>query len=224
MFRESHVSAEIKFCGLTRPEDAEFAAELHADYVGVIFAGGPRMLTLSRAMEVLAGVSRLSALRVGVFADQSADEIARAADWLQLDVVQLHGSATAERIEAIRRDFPGQIWPVCRVVGATLPSSAHDAFALGDGVLLDAFSHAALGGTGTTFPWAEIATELKTIRVRTKPLVLAGGLRAENVAKAITELAPDVVDVSSGVESAPGIKDHARMRAFRDAVQASIPT
>lgn len=218
------MSAEIKFCGLTRPEDAEFAAELHADYVGVIFAGGPRMLTLSRAMEVLAGVSRMSARRVGVFADQSADEITRAADWLQLDVVQLHGTSSAERIAAIRRDFSGQIWPVCRIVGGTLPPSARDALALGDGLLLDAFSHAALGGTGTTFSWAEIAAEVKGMRVRGKPLVLAGGLRADNVARAIAALAPDVVDVSSGVESAPGIKDHARMRAFRDAVVASIPT
>ena len=217
------MSAEIKFCGLTRPEDAEFAAELHASYVGVIFASGPRMLTLNRAMEVLAGVSRMTARRVGVFADQSADDIARAADWLQLDVVQLHATATAERIDAIRRDFSGQIRPVCRVVGATLPPSAREAFSLGDGLLLDAFSHAALGGTGTTFSWAEIAEEVKALRVPTKPLVLAGGLRPENVARAIAALAPDVVDVSSGVESAPGIKDHARMRAFRDAVKASIP-
>lgn len=217
------MTAEIKFCGLTRPEDAEFAAELHATYVGVIFASGPRMLTLNRAMEVLAGVSRMTARRVGVFADQSADDIARAADWLQLDVVQLHATATAERIDTIRRDFSGQIWPVCRVVGATLPPSAREAFSLGDGLLLDAFSHAALGGTGTTFSWAEIAEEVKALRVPAKPLVLAGGLRPENVARAIAALAPDVVDVSSGVESAPGIKDHARMRAFRDAVKASIP-
>lgn len=214
---------EIKFCGLTRPEDAEFAAALDADYAGVIFAGGPRLLTLTRAMEVLAGVSRLK--RVGVFGDQSVDEITKAADWAQLAVVQLHGETTAERIEAIRRDFPGEIWAVCRVAGTAVPPSVEDAFALADRVLLDAYVPGALGGTGTTIPWAEIRGQVQGVRDRRKkPLVLAGGLRPENVSAAIAALGPDVVDVSSGVESAPGMKDHARMRAFRDAVRASIPT
>jgi phosphoribosylanthranilate isomerase len=91
--------------------------------------------------------------------------------------------------------------------------------------VLDAYVPGALGGTGTTIPWADIAVQVQGMRDRgRKPLVLAGGLRPENVATAIAALAPDVVDVSSGVESAPGIKDHARMRAFRDAVRASIPT
>ncbi len=214
---------EIKFCGLTRPEDAEFAVELGADYTGVIFAGGPRMLTLERSMEVLAGVP--TSRRVGVFGDQSVDEIARAADWAQLHVVQLHGEATRERVAAIRRDFSGEIWTVCRVGGDTLPPTLDEAFAVAHKVLLDAYVPGALGGTGTTIPWAAIAGQLYGIRDRRgKPLVLAGGLRPENVATAIAALGPDVVDVSSGVESAPGIKDHARMRAFRDAVRASIST
>jgi phosphoribosylanthranilate isomerase len=216
------VSADIKFCGLTRPQDAEFAAELGAAYVGMIFAGGPRLLTLDRAMEVLAGVPRL-VNRVGVFADQSADEIARAADWLQLDVVQLHGASNKDRIADIRRDFAGRVWPVCRVAGGTLPSDAMSAMAAGDGLLLDAYVPGALGGTGTTLQWFDMARDVAALRIHQKPIVLAGGLRAENVASAIVALAPDVVDVSSGVESEPGIKDHARMRAFRDAVKAAIP-
>lgn len=214
---------EIKFCGLTRPEDAEFAVELGALYTGVIFAGGPRVLTLNRAMEVLAGVSPF--FRAGVFGDQSVDEIAKAADWLQLSVVQLHGDTRAERIEAIRKDSSGEIWAVCRVAGASVPPSVDEAFALADRVLLDAYVPGALGGTGTTIPWAEIRDQVQDLRDRRKkPLVLAGGLRPENISAAIAALGPDVVDVSSGVESAPGIKDHARMRAFRDAVRASIPT
>jgi phosphoribosylanthranilate isomerase len=215
------VSVDIKFCGLTRPEDAEFAAELGAAYVGVIFAGGPRTLTLDRAMEVLAGVPRL-VNRVGVFSDQSAHEITRAADWLQLDIVQLHGTATPNRLAEIRRDFSGDVWPVCRVAGSVVPASATEAMSIGDGLLLDAYTPGALGGTGLSLPWSEIANDVAALRVSGKPLVLAGGLRATNVAAAIAALAPDVVDVSSGVESAPGIKDHARMRAFRDAVKASI--
>ena len=216
------MSAEIKFCGLTRAEDADVAASLGAAYVGVIFAGGPRSLTLSQAMEVLAIVPS-HVRRVGVFADQTPDEIARAADWLQLSVVQLHGVASPERISAIRRDYSGDIWPVCRVTGAPLPSQSAALMSAGNGLLLDAFVPGALGGSGVALPWDEISSELPALRAPGKLVILAGGLHAENVARAIAALGPDVVDVSSGVECAPGIKDHDRMRAFRDAVHASVP-
>src|SRR5262249_7037286 len=96
------------------------------------------MLTLNRAMEVLAGVRRI-VKRVGVFADESADEIARAADWLQLDVVQLHTPSTRERIADIRRDFSGRIWPVVRVSSGSIPSEAHTAISVADGLLVDAY-------------------------------------------------------------------------------------
>ena len=131
------MSAEIKFCGLTRPEDAAFAASLGASYVGVIFAGGPRSLAVPRAMEVLS-VVQPSVGRVGVFADQSADEIARMADVLQLNVVQLHGSFDPERISALRKHFSGEVWPVCRLSSAALPPSVAHMLSLGDGLLLDA--------------------------------------------------------------------------------------
>jgi phosphoribosylanthranilate isomerase len=210
------VSAEIKFCGLTRPEDADFAASLGAAYVGVIFAGGPRSLNVPRAMEVL-GVVPHTVARVGVFADQSADEIARIAGVLQLDVLQLHGSFDPQRVAALRRMFDGEIWPVCRLSTATLPPVVAEMFSVGDGLLLDAAVPGKLGGTGVTLPWAELSEPLHELR-RFKRIVLAGGLRPGNVGRAIAELSPDVVDVSSGVESSPGIKDHDRMREFRDAV------
>lgn len=212
---------EIKFCGLTRADDAEYAVSLGARYVGVIFAGGPRMLSVEQAATVFARVPG-TVQRVGVFADQSAAEIVMIAETLRLDVVQLHGASDSERIAAIRRDFRGAVWPVCRVSGAHLPSSIDASIADGDGVLLDAYVPGALGGTGTRLPWAELASELAGVRAPAKLLVLAGGLRPENVGEAIASLSPDVVDVSSGVERAPGIKDHDRMRAFRDAVQASL--
>jgi phosphoribosylanthranilate isomerase len=210
------VSAEIKFCGLTHPDDAAFAASLGASYVGVIFAGGPRSLNVQRAMEVLSVVPP-SVGRVGVFADQSADEIARMAHVLQLNVVQLHGSFDPERISALRKDFSGEVWPVCRLSSAALPPSVTDMLSTGDGLLLDAAVPGKLGGTGVALPWAELAEPLRELR-RFKRIILAGGLRPENVGQAIAALSPDVVDVSSGVESAPGIKDHDRMREFRDAV------
>lgn len=209
------MTAEIKFCGLTRPEDAELAVELGAAYTGVIFAGGPRHLTVERAMEVLASVPRDR--RAGVFGDQSAAEITRTADWCQLGVVQLHGAFTPQRIADIRRDFEGEIWSVCRVAGSYLPEPIDAMMQLSNGILLDAMVAGKLGGTGVTIAWSDLSSEVERVRRSTK-VILAGGLRPENVAQAIGALSPDVVDVSSGVETAPGIKDPARMRAFRDAV------
>lgn len=218
--RECVVRAEIKFCGLTRPEDAEQAASLGASYVGVIFAGGPRNLTPERASDVLAAVSR-DVQRVGVFADQTADEIAALANRLGLDVVQLHANSSATRIAAIRAQFGGKIWPVCRVAEPPLPADVRELIELADGLVLDSYVRGTLGGTGVTVPWSTLSEDVDRIRPDIRLFVLAGGLRPENVAQAIEALAPHVVDVSSGVESAPGIKDHDRMRAFHDAVAAS---
>ena len=211
--------AEIKFCGLTRAEDAAYAAELGATYTGVIFAGGPRMLTIERAAGVFAGVPR-RVKRVGVFADQTAAEIAATAIHLGLDVVQLHGAFDCARIDELRARFDGDVWSVCRIAGSALPGEFALMAQASNAVLLDAFVPGALGGTGVTVPWADIGREIDSLSMTTA-IVLAGGLRPENVASAIAQLAPAVVDVSSGVESAPGIKDHDRMRAFRDAVSHS---
>ena len=214
--------AEIKFCGLTRAEDARHAVALGASYVGVIFAGGPRSLTPARAREVLADVPG-RVMRVGVFADQSPGEIAAAAFEASLGVVQLHGDSDPSRIARIRDEFTGEVWPVLRLASAELPAGAAELAEMGDRVLLDAFVAGALGGTGVALPWTQLSASISQLRAATR-IVLAGGLRPENVGQAILVLGPDVVDVSSGVEQAglPGVKDHDRMRAFRDAVvQAS---
>jgi phosphoribosylanthranilate isomerase len=216
------VGVEIKFCGLTRPEDAEIAAALGASYVGVIFAGGRRTVTPERARAIFANVPR-NILAVGVFANQDVAEVARVVDVAGLDVVQLHAEATEARIAELRETVNAAIWPVVRV-SDVLPDEIAALLDASDGLLLDAFSPNGLGGTGTSFRWESIAAELQMIR-RDRPIILAGGLRPENVGEAIAALSPDIVDVSSGVESAPGIKDHERMRAFRDAVtHASIST
>lgn len=213
------MSPEIKFCGLTRAEDAAAAVSLGAAYVGVIFAGGPRMLNTARAAAVLSGVPS-SVTRVGVFADQSASDILAMARTLSLGAVQLHGAFDDPRTDAIRRDFDGELWAVVRIAGADVPADIESLAARADGLLLDAYVAGSLGGTGVALPWAALADRLAPLRSHVR-LVLAGGLRPENVGSAIATLSPDVVDVSSGVESAPGIKDHARMRAFRDAVANS---
>jgi len=213
-FRERRV-VELKFCGLMRPEDAARAGELGARYLGVIFAGGPRRLTAARAREVLDG-SGARALRVGVFGAAAADEIAAVVNDARLDIVQLHGDPSPEAVDAVRRSTRARVWAVMRVLDS-LPPSAGELLAAADALLIDARVNGSLGGTGVAIEWDAIAEELSAIRGGGR-IVLAGGLVPENVARAIGALRPDVVDVSSGVESAPGIKDHARMRAFAAAV------
>ena len=207
---------EIKFCGLTRAEDAEQAVALGASFVGVIFAGGARTVTVDRAALVFQNVPA-TVRRVGVFADQSIDEVARAAAALRLWAVQLHGSTDPTRIAALRTVFHGEIWPVVRVDADILPRSFSECLRMGDGVVLDAFVPGLLGGTGVVLPWMALSSQVRALR-GARRIILAGGLRADNVGQAIAAIEPQIVDVSSGVESAPGIKDHERMRAFRDAV------
>jgi phosphoribosylanthranilate isomerase len=205
---------EIKFCGLTRPEDAERAAALGGAYAGVIFAGGPRHLDAARAAEVLAAADR-PVRRVGVFDAQSPDEIARIVEVAGLDIVQLHGDPSPEHADRVRAATGALVWAVVRI-GAVLPPALAELDGAVDAIVVDALVRGRLGGTGTAFDWSVLSPEARPRRSR---LVAAGGLSAETVGAAITALTPHVVDVSSGVERAPGLKDHERMRAFADAVR-----
>jgi phosphoribosylanthranilate isomerase len=207
---------EIKFCGLTRPEDAACAASLGASYVGAIFAGGPRHITAERASEVFAAAGT-DVQRVGVFANAAMRDIVAAARTAKLEVIQLHSDVTAREVDKVRRETGCQVWGVLRVANGELPSAAADLIATADAVLLDARVDGQLGGTGVQISWDVVADSLSTLRGH-RAVILAGGLKPENVRRAISVLHPDVVDVSSGVESSPGIKDHARMRAFSEAV------
>jgi phosphoribosylanthranilate isomerase len=207
---------EIKFCGMMRREDADAAAALGARYIGVVFAESPRQVSDERAREVFAGVP-LGISRVGVFGDTKPEQIAARADTLGLDVVQLHGDPKPRMIARVRKRWHGRVWAVQRITD-TLPDSARDLFEVSDGVVLDARTPDQLGGTGVTLPWEDLQERIDLFRPPRAKLVLAGGLTPENVARAIGVLRPDVVDVSSGVELMVGIKDHARMQAFRDAV------
>jgi phosphoribosylanthranilate isomerase len=211
------VPPEIKFCGMTRVEDVDAAVALGARYVGVIFARGPRTLTVDRAREVLRNVPTTVG-RVGVFGrdlePEAAAEVARAA---QLDIVQLHGDPDVATVAAMRESFDGRVWAALRVRGAIVVDRAAELFRAADAVVIDAYSPDALGGTGIALPWDALSEAVATIR-RPGRLVLAGGLRPETVASAVRSLAPEVVDVSSGVEASPGVKDHTKLRAFRDAV------
>jgi phosphoribosylanthranilate isomerase len=210
------VRVEIKFCGLTRPEDAAQAGALGASYAGVIFAGGPRRIDAARAAEVLAAAGS-AVRRVGVFGDQSPEEIARIVRAARLDVVQLHGDPQPAIIRRVRGEAQVDIWGVVRVNGRELATRIAELDLDADAIVLDSLVAGKLGGSGVTFDWSILTADVRPTRAR---LVAAGGLTPDNVAAAIRALAPHVVDVSSGVEreGEPGIKDHARMRAFADAV------
>lgn len=209
--------AEVKICGLTRAVDAEAADAAGASYLGVIFAGGLRERPPVEARATLLG---RRARKVGVFASQSPTEIAVIVEQVGLDVVQLHGASDPERVQAVRAATGREVWAVVRTADGALPDNADALAEAADALLIDALAAGALGGTGMVIPWLELGESLDSM-VNGHRIVLAGGLTPENVGEAIDYVSPMVVDVSSGVESAPGIKDHARVRAFIAAARAS---
>ena len=212
----------VKICGLTRRADAEIAEREGASFLGVILASGPRLVDVARARDIL-GARRHTVRRVAVFGDQSVDEITAVSDALDLDVMQLHGDPTVAQVTALRAASDRGVWPVLRVEGKELPSNAPALAEAAGALVLDAKVVGQLGGTGTALDWAGLADAVARLRARVPAfeLVLAGGLRAANVAQAIALLEPDVVDVSSGVESAPGVKDPVAIEAFVSAVSAA---
>lgn len=207
----------VKVCGLTRAEDAETAVGAGARYLGAILAPGGKRTVTPEAAAVIFG--DLSARRVGVFVNAGADELRRAAAIAGLDVLQLHGDEPPELAAALS-DEGYTVWKAVRPRdGDEFAAAAVRYLGAVDALLLDGYSADARGGTGTSFPWREVAERLSAVPPGTA-LVAAGGLRPDNVAEAATILRPSVVDVSSGVESAPGIKDPAAVRAFAAAVRA----
>lgn len=208
---------EVKICGLTRPEDAELADASGAAYLGVIFAGGPRQRPVAQARATLAG---RRARKAGVFAEQAPGQIADIAAEVGLDVVQLHGVAHVERVQAVRAATGLEVWAVLRTADGVLPENAEDIAEEADALVVDALVPGQLGGTGVAVPWIVLGESLDAME-RGHRVVLAGGLTPENVEEAIDYVSPMIVDVSSGVESSPGIKDHARVRAFIAAAHAA---
>ena len=209
--------AEVKICGLTRSVDAEFADAAGAAYLGVIFAGGPRERTPEESRATLAG---RRARKVGVFADQEAADIAAIATLVGLDVLQLHGASDPARIAAVRAATGLEVWAVVRTSSGVLSPEDEALADAADALLVDAMVPGQLGGSGLTLPWLELGESLDAMAVGHR-IVLAGGLTPENVREAIDYVSPMVVDVSSGVESAPGIKDQKLVRAFIAAARAS---
>lgn len=211
------MSAEIKFCGLTNVADVRVALDLGASFVGAVFAGGPRAVTAQQARSLFEDVK--SARRVGVFGDHPTDEIARAAEAASLDVVQLHADPTPQIVSAVKRATGLETWAAVRIGKRPTESDFDDLISSADGIVFDSRVAGALGGTGRAFDWSLIADLLNTDRRASARVVLAGGLTPALAPLAIAAIRPDVVDVSSGVESEPGVKDHTLMRAFAAAVR-----
>ena len=213
----------IKICANTNLEDAKLAAELGADALGFVFAPSPRRVTSAEVAKITPHLPS-AVERVGVFHAVDAYEIARAVHEAGLTAVQLHSGVDFALLHRLHKLFAGQVsliqtlhWQVdadaasAVIVASELRKIAADG--LVDRVLIDSKVGAALGGTGVSFDWdtariifAEAAPGLK--------LIVAGGLRPENVAEAIQELNPWGVDVASGVEAVPGRKSPEKLAAF----------
>jgi phosphoribosylanthranilate isomerase len=209
------VSIWIKICGNTSLADAQVAVDAGADAVGFVFAASPRRVTREQVAAIIPELPS-SVEKIGVFVDSSVDEIASIIRHGGLTGVQLHSDAGREVTARLRRDFGAQL-RILRVVHFG-PAAAEQAGALAgdpnlDGILVDSRTATAVGGTGIAYDWGVASTTLFR-NAEAQKRIAAGGLNADNVAAAIATLAPWGVDVVSGVESAPGCKDPAKVIAF----------
>jgi phosphoribosylanthranilate isomerase len=208
---------KIKFCGITELDDAERAVAAGAWAVGVIFwPRSPRRCAPDVAAEIAAAVKRRAEV-AGVFVNATLDHVAEIADGVGLTMIQLHGDeGPVYCAEAARRTG-------CKVIKAVRVRSRADVQAVSsfhtDYHLLDSYIAGVPGGTGETFAWDIARAHRSTV-----PMILSGGLTPENVGEAIAAVRPFAVDVASGIERAPGLKDPDKLDAFADAVRgAAVP-
>jgi phosphoribosylanthranilate isomerase len=198
-----------KICGITRPEDARLAAELGASAIGMVFwNGSPRAVDVTQACEIVSAIPPF-VTAVGVFVDQPVGAVQDLAAETGLDVIQLHGHEAPA-------DYAGTGRRLIKSVAIQNGSTESDVAAACTGAtaLLDAHDPVKRGGTGRSIDWT-IAAAI----ARRRPIILSGGLNADNVLTAIRTVAPYAVDASSGVESSPGRKDPAKLRQFFDALR-----
>jgi phosphoribosylanthranilate isomerase len=220
----------VKICANTNLEDAQLAAELGADAVGFVFAPSPRQVTAAQVSEITPHLPE-GVECVGVFPALKAEEIANAAQESGLNTVQLHGGVSHELIHQLDEIFNGQIrliqtlhWDVDAgdASAALLAQQLRQTSAEGiiNRVLIDSKVASATGGTGVTFDWDAARATLADAGAGLK-VIVAGGLRPDNVANAILQLNPWGVDVASGVEESPGRKSREKLAAFIQATRNS---
>jgi phosphoribosylanthranilate isomerase len=194
---------KVKVCGMTNLKDTLVAVEEGADAVGFIFyKKSPRSVTMKLVREIVLELPPFVDT-VGVFVDETADQINKIADYCNLDMVQLHGDESPTFCKKIRR----------RVIKAFRVKDMQSVKNISNfqvsGFILDTFSESLHGGTGKVFDW-NLALPAKKFG----PVIIAGGVTPNNVRQAIQRVRPYGVDVCSGVESEPGIKDHKKIRVF----------
>ena len=205
------MSLPVKVCGITRLEDAITAIDCGAQAVGFIFhKPSPRYIAPERARGIIAALPPYM-VTVGVVVKLDAAEINRIAEFCRLDRIQLHGGEPAELLRQLQRPA----YRAFRLRGEA--DLARVEAAPEETVMLDSYDADHYGGTGRPFNW-EWARTISTSRARPRRVILAGGLNPENVAMALEEAQPAALDVSSGVEVEPGIKDPAKIGAFFRAV------
>lgn len=198
-----------KICGITRVEDALAAAAAGADAIGLVFyAKSPRAVSVAQARQIIAALPPF-VTTVGLFVDAGRDELRQILAQVPLDLLQFHGDERAEQCEGHGRPYIKAL----RVKAGDDVAAQVARYPGAAGVLLDTFVEGIPGGTGLAFDWSLVPADLS------KPVILAGGLTPENVAVAIARVRPYAVDVSGGVESAKGIKDADKVRAFIRAAQ-----
>ena len=201
----------IKICGLTRADDVQAAIDCGADALGFVFYDrSPRHVTLAQAEKLLVRVPPLVSA-VGLFVDAPADTVRATLAAVPLDQLQFHGAESADYCRQFGRRWFKAV-PMRDLPSAEAAAAWLAAYPDSSAFLFDAFGKAQMGGSGEVFDWSRLPPT-------DRPVILAGGLHAGNVADAIRRFRPFAVDVSSGVESAPGVKSSAKMRAFFSAVR-----
>ncbi|RDB44375.1 phosphoribosylanthranilate isomerase [Halomonas sp. DQ26W] len=209
---ESHpppLRTRIKFCGLTREQDVDAAVAAGADALGFVLWPGSRRHVDEERLASLAARVPAFVTRVGLFVDQSVEQVASVSR--HLDLLQFHGDETADYCTGFERPWIKAL----RMRGDLDLHAAAEAYSGAQALLLDAYRPGVPGGTGETFDWSRIPSSLA------KPVILAGGLTPANVSQAIVRVRPFAVDVSGGVEVARGCKDPERLLAFAAAVQGA---
>lgn len=200
----------VKICGITRVEDGLAAAHFGADAIGLVFyAPSPRHVTVEQARAIARALPPF-VTRVGLFVDATADEVCATIEAVGLEILQFHGNEPADTCDAFVRPY---IKAVRMAAGVDLHAQQRN-YPGAAALLLDAHVEHAPGGSGESFDWGRVPRDLR------KPVILAGGLTPANVNNAIMQVRPFAVDVSSGVEKAPGIKDERKISEFMCAVRA----
>ncbi|MDC9724944.1 MAG: phosphoribosylanthranilate isomerase [Gammaproteobacteria bacterium] len=197
----------VKICGITRRQDAEFAVEMGADALGLVFyAPSPRAVTVAQAQEIVTGLPPFISI-VALFVDAKIEDVQACLATLPIGVLQFHGDESPEYCE----QFGHPYMKALRMREGIDLKSEVSRYRSASAILVDSYQPGVPGGTGQVFDWS-LLTDISM------PLVLAGGLKADNVAKAIEQVKPYAVDVSGGVEQAKGIKDKMKISDFMQEV------